>query len=258
MKVTIITVCFNSVDTIEETIVSVLSQNYHNLEYIIIDGGSTDGTLALINKFSNKINHILSEPDNGVYDAMNKGISLASGEVIALLNSDDIYKHNNVVSRLIDLMCIKQVDIVFSDLVVVDRTRSNRILRYYDSGSFSPKKMRYGLMPAHPTFFAKKDVYDVVGEYRTDYKIAADFEIMVRIFCCNQFTYAHCPEPLVEMKNGGISSSGFSSILRLNLEIIDACKTNGIYTNFLFLLFKIPKKIIEILVLCKRDESKYN
>ena len=253
MKVSIITVCFNSVDTIEETIVSVLSQNYHNLEYIIIDGGSNDGTLALIDKYIDQIDTILSEPDNGVYDAMNKGLRLASGEVIAMLNSDDIYKSNDVVSRLVDLMCSRQVDIVFSDLIVVDRLRANRILRYYDSGTFSPNKMKFGLMPAHPTFFAKRFVYNAVGEYRTDYKIAADFEIMVRIFCCHKFNYAHLPEALVEMKNGGISSSGFSSILRLNLEIIEACKTNGIYTNFLFLLVKIPKKIIEFLVLCNRS-----
>jgi glycosyltransferase involved in cell wall biosynthesis len=253
LKVTIITVCFNSVKTVEETIISVISQNYPNLEYIVIDGGSTDGTLDLINKYSDKISLIISEPDNGVYDAMNKGIRLASGDVIAMLNSDDIYRSDDVVSRLISLMCRKQVDIVYADLVVVDRLRCSRVLRYYDSGGFSPAKMKFGLMPAHPTFFAKKIVYNKVGEYRTDYKIAADFEIMVRIFCCNKFTYAHLPEALIEMKNGGISSSGFSSILRLNLEIIEACKINGIYTNFLFLLVKIPKKIIEILVLRNRS-----
>lgn len=252
MKVSIITVCFNSVDTIEETIISVLSQNYPNLEYIIIDGGSSDGTLDLIDKYSDRIDMILSEPDSGVYDAMNKGIRLASGEVIAMLNSDDIYMRDDAVSRSIDLMCSRQVDIVFSDLVVVDRLKGGRTLRYYDSGAFSPNKMKYGLMPAHPTFFVKKVVYNLVGEYRTDYKIAADFEIMVRIFCRNKFTYAHLPGALVEMKNGGISSSGFSSILRLNSEIIEACRSNGIYTNFLFLLVKIPKKITELLVLRNR------
>lgn len=245
-KVSIITVCFNSEKTIRDTIESVLSQDYSIIEYIIIDGGSTDQTMSIVKEYEGKVSIIVSEQDRGIYDAMNKGISLASGEIIGMLNSDDIYINQHAVSDLIKKMLSEGADSVFADLVIVEPDNLNKVLRYYDSSYFSPGKFRFGWMPAHPTFFVKKFLYDKVGQYSLEYRISADYEMLIRLLWVQRASYAYLNKPVVRMRYGGISTSGFSRNWLLNKEIIRACKENGLYTNLGFLALKIPRKIFEL------------
>ncbi len=244
MKVSIITVSYNSEKTIKDTIDSVLSQDYEDIEYIVIDGGSTDKTMEIVNQYKNRICKVVSESDNGIYDAMNKGIALANGEVIGFLNSDDMYSSKSSVSQLMSSIRLDGVDAVYADLVFVDAEDTNKIIRYYDSSYFSPKKFRFGWMPAHPTFFAKKAAYKLVGNYSLDYQIAADYEMLVRMLYVFRLSYAYIKKPLVKMRKGGVSSSSLYSNWVLNCEIVNACRTNGISTNLILVLLKIPQKLI--------------
>ena len=247
-KVSIITVCFNSAKTIRETIESVLSQDYPDIEYIIIDGGSSDETLAVVKEYADRIAVIVSERDRGIYDAMNKGVDLATGDIIGMLNSDDVYINEHAVSELMKTMQNAKSDSVFADLVIVDQLDLDRVLRYYDSSFFHPNKFRFGWMPAHPTFFVKKVIYDKVGPYSLDYKISADYEMLIRLLWVEKATYAYLPKPVVRMRYGGASTSGFSRNWLLNKEIVKACKANGIYTNLGILALKIPRKLIGLMV----------
>lgn len=243
MLVSIITVCFNSEKTIRDTIESVLSQDYSEIEYIIVDGGSTDGTMMIVREYENRIHKIISEPDRGIYDAMNKGISSANGELIGILNSDDVYMGANSVSKLTNKLLKSGTDSVYADLIVVERFNLNRVLRYYDSSFFSPKKFRYGWMPAHPTFFAKKSVYECAGKFSLDYKIASDYEMLIRILWVHKFTYVYLPEPVIRMRHGGASSAGISRNWILNKEIVMACRKHGIWTALPLLALKVPRKL---------------
>lgn len=251
-KVSIITVCFNSEKTIRDTIESVLSQDHPNIEYIVVDGGSSDRTISILREYEESIAIMISEPDKGIYDAMNKGINCASGDVIGMLNSDDVYINAHTVSELIGKMELEQTDSVFSDLVIVDPHDLFKVLRYYDSGSFSPWKFRFGWMPAHPTFFVKKTLYDAVGSYSLDYQISADYEMLIRILWVKKATYSYLPKPMVRMRHGGTSSSGFDRNWLLNKEIVRACRENGIWTNFFVVLLKFPQKLMEKLLARKR------
>lgn len=246
-KVSIITVCFNSARTIRNTIESVISQDYPNIEYIIIDGGSSDETVAIVKEYADRIAVIVSESDRGIYDAMNKGVALASGEIVGMLNSDDVYINEHVVSELMKTMQDAGADSVFADLVIVDPIDPGKVLRYYDSSYFTPSKFRFGWMPAHPTFFVKKSLYDKVGPYSLDYKISADYEMLIRLLWVEKATYAYLPKPVVRMRHGGASTSGLDRNWLLNKEIVKACKANGIYTNMAILALKIPRKLFSLL-----------
>ena len=243
MKVSIITVSYNSVRTIRATIESVLSQDYPNLEYVIVDGGSTDGTVAILREYADRITRWVSEKDEGMYDAMNKGIAMATGDVIGILNSDDTYMTNYVVSKMMQALTAAQADVVFADLILVDQHHPEKVLRYYDSSNFKPSKFRYGWMPAHPTVFIRKSIYDAVGPFATDYKIAADYEMLIRILFTQKASYAYLPKPIVRMRVGGASTANWQRNWVLNQEIVKACKDNGIYTNLAMLLLKIPAKL---------------
>jgi glycosyltransferase involved in cell wall biosynthesis len=247
-KVSIITVCFNSAKTIRDTIESVLSQDYPNIEYIVIDGGSNDQTLEIVKEYADRIAVIVSETDNGIYDAMNKGIALASGDVVGMLNSDDIYMNAHAVSELMKTMQDAHSDSVFADLVIVDPENLNKVLRYYDSSYFNPSKFRFGWMPAHPTFFVKRALYDKVGPYSLDYQISADYEMLIRLLWVQKASYAYLQKPVVRMRYGGASTSGLGRNWLLNKEIVKACTTNGIYTNIAILALKIPRKLFGLLV----------
>lgn len=243
MKVSIITVCYNSAKTLERTIQSVMGQDYPEIEYIVVDGASKDGTLEIIQKYQSTLSKWISEPDRGMYDAMNKGIAMASGDVIGILNSDDVYMNNHVVSDLISQMQKDHADVVFADLILVDENQPEKILRYYDSGQFHPDRFRFGWMPAHPTVFVKRAIYDAVGKFATDYQIAADYEMLIRILAVHKASYSYLPRPVVRMRTGGASTAGLSRNWILNTEIVRACKDNGIYSNMLMLLLKIPAKL---------------
>lgn len=244
MKISIITVVWNNKNTIRDAIDSVLNQTYKDIEYIIIDGASTDGTVKIVKSYEDKITKFISEPDKGLYDAMNKGISASSGEIVGILNSDDFYKDKFVVEKIVNEFNKTQCDSVYADLIYIKPDNIEKTVRYYDSSYFSPEKFAYGWMPAHPTFFVKKNIYEKYGVFKTDYKIAADYELLVRFLSKNKVTYSYIKEPIVKMRLGGASTSGIKSNYTLNKEIIRACKENDIYTNWIMILSKYPKKIL--------------
>lgn len=244
LKISIITVVYNSVNTIKDAIESVLFQTYPMIEYIIVDGASTDGTVKVIRSYMNNITHFISEKDHGIYDAMNKGIKLATGDVIGILNSDDFYLSNNVIEKVIEVFESKHVDSMFADLVYVKPDKLHRVVRYYDSSHFNPKRFAYGWMPAHPTFFVKKEVYEKYGYFKTDYKIAADYELLVRFLGKYKISYFYLQIPLVKMRLGGVSTSTLKNNFILNQEILRACSENEIYSNWLMVLSKYPKKLL--------------
>ena len=247
MKISIITTVYNGASTIEDTILSVASQSYPDTEHIIIDGSSTDGTLSLIKKHEGKIEKFLSEPDNGIYDAMNKGISLASGDIVGILNSDDVYYDNFCLSVVISEFQEKGVDSVFGDLVYVHQDNLQKVVRYYSSANFSPHKFAFGWMPAHPTFFVYRKFYEKYGKFKTNYIIAADYELLVRFLERHKITYSYIPKVLVRMRTGGISTKSLFNNWILNKEIVRACDENGIKTNIIKVLSKYPTKILQLI-----------
>lgn len=248
MKVSIITVCFNSAATIRDTIESVLAQDYADIEYIIVDGASRDNTLDIVNEYRGRIAKVVSEPDKGIYDAMNKGIKMATGDVVGILNSDDFYEQTDVVSKIAAAFeANRQTKIVFGDLVFVKPDKLEKITRFYSLPNYAPWKLRFGWMPPHPATFIKKEIYDRFGLYKTDFKIAADYELFVRMLLLNRVSFSHINKVLIRMRSGGASTSGLRSSLTLNSEIVRACKSNGVYTNSLFLMLKIPFKLLELL-----------
>jgi len=246
MKVSIITVVYNNVEYIGNAIQSVLSQDYDNIEYIVIDGGSTDGTVDIVKEYQDKISVFISEPDEGIYDAMNKGIALATGNVIGILNSDDFYINELTIGKVVKEFKEKKVDSVYADLVYVEPKNLNKTVRYYDSGNFNPSKFSYGWMPAHPTFFVKRKAYEKYGVFRTDLKIAADFDILARFLYIHKISYSYTKEVLVKMRTGGVSTS-FNSIWINNIETLRVCRDNGIKTNIFKILSKYPAKILGLL-----------
>lgn len=244
--VTVITVAFNSVATIEDTIASVIEQSYSNIEYLIIDGGSTDGTLDIIKKYEGKIDYWVSEKDSGIYDAMNKGISLATGDYIGMLNSDDFFSDVSAMDKIVSGALSSNADAVFSCLDIVDPSNLDRILRKYRISRFSSFMLRIGVMPPHPTFYCRKSCYDMAGGYRTDFRIAADFEMLVRLFIKEKITWHFIDKVTVKMRSGGVSSSGIKSSWVVNREIIRACSVNGLYTNIFILALKAPVRLREL------------
>ena len=247
MKVSIITVVRNAVETIQDTISSVASQNYNNIEHIIIDGASTDGTLEVIRQHQDKLSCVLSEPDRGIYDAMNKGIKVAHGDFLGFLNSDDIYANDKVISKIVGIMKKQKVDAVYGDLVYVSPNNLQRVLRHYNSGWFNSNMIAKGYMPAHPTLFLSNRVYKQYGYYKIDYSIAADFEFVARVFGKGDISYYYLPEVMVKMRQGGVSTKNWKSNWILNKEILRACKENDIDTNILKVLSKYPRKILGLI-----------
>jgi len=247
LKVSLVTVSYQSEATIRGTIESVLAQDYPNIEYIIVDGASSDGTMDMVQEYRNEIEVVISEPDEGIYDAMNKGIRAATGDVVGMLNSDDFYADNSAVRHLIECMENAGADTVFADLVIVDASDTKRVIRYYDSSKFHPGRLRYGWMPAHPTFLVKRELYERYGGFSLDYKIAADFEIVVRLLYAAGASYAYLPVVAIKMRTGGASTRGLKSSWVLNKEIVRACKTNGLNTSLPRVLLKIPAKLMEYL-----------
>ena len=245
MKISIITVVWNNKETIQDAVNSVLNQTYKNIEYIIIDGASTDGTIEIIQSYGDKISKFISEPDGGLYDAMNKGIELSNGDIVGMLNSDDFYIDEFVIENVIKEFEAKDVDSVYADLVYVNPGNLDKVVRFYDSSYFSPGKFAYGWMPAHPTFFVKKEIYERYGVFRTDLKIGADFDILVRFLYIYNISFSYMREVLVKMRTGGVSTS-FNSIWINNIEQLRVCRDHNIDTNIFKILLKYPRKILGI------------
>jgi glycosyltransferase involved in cell wall biosynthesis len=247
MKISIITVAYNSCTTIADTIESILSQDYPNIEYIIIDGGSKDGTIEIIESYGKQISKFISESDRGMYDAMNKGIRLATGDIISILNSDDFYADTSVISNVVNTFIESGSDSIFGDLLYVNANDLTKVTRYYSSAHFHPKLFAYGWMPAHPTFFVKRWAYEHYGVFQTDYKIAADYELLTRFLARHQLSYTYLPAVMVRMRTGGASTTNLMSNWILNREIIRACSENGIKTNWVKVLSKYFKKVFQII-----------
>jgi len=245
IKVSIITVCFNSAGTIHDSINSVIQQSYPNIEYIIIDGASTDGTRDIINSFAPKITKYISEGDNGLYDALNKGIKLASGHVVGILNSDDFFYDCTVIENIVKAFTDNNIDVVIGDVQFVDPIKTSKVVRYYSSKRFTPEKFRFGIMPAHPGFYAKRELFEKFGYYKTDYKIAADFELLLRFLLIHRIRYKYLEMPFVSMRRGGVSNKSIGSNITLNKEIARACRENGISTNYFLIYLKYFTKIFQ-------------
>lgn len=246
MRVSVITVAYNSRDTIEDTILSVASQTYPDIEHIVVDGASIDGTTEIIRKYENTVDTIISEPDSGIYDAMNKGIRAATGEIVGMLNSDDVYYDEHSLAAIVDAFGENGVDAVFGDLVYVRPNDPNRVVRYYSSKDFSPHKFAYGWMPAHPTFYVRQKCYHTHGCYKTTYRIAADYELLVRYLAAFRISYRYIPKVLVKMRTGGASTRSLMSNWVLNREIVRACSENGIQTNMIKVLSKYLTKSLQL------------
>ena len=205
-KISIITVAFNSAKTIKGTIESIISQDYNNIEYLIIDGGSTDATMDIVKSYSEHVKYFVSEPDNGIYDAMNKGIKAATGDVIGILNSDDFYPNSFVLSNVAKLFQKYSCDAVYGDLVYVKANDINKIKRYWQAGEYSTSKIKNGWMLPHPTFFVKKKIYIRYGLYDTDLKSAADYEMILKLLYKHNISVHYVPMILVNMRMGGESN----------------------------------------------------
>jgi len=242
---TVITVVFNGAETIEHTIRSVIEQTYDNIEHIVIDGGSTDATQDILRRYENNIDYWLSEKDAGIYDAMNKGIALARGDYIGMLNSDDFFAKPSSLEIIAAHLKASNIDAVFSTLDIVNPGQLDSVLRKYRISSYSKFMLRIGVMPPHPTFYCRKAAYEKAGPYRTDYRIAADFEMLVRLLLKHHPTWEFIDETTVKMRAGGLSNSGIRSRWILNREIVRACAENGLYTNMFMLLLKLPIRLLE-------------
>jgi len=246
VKVSIITVCYNSEKTIEDTLKSVQSQTYPNIEYIVIDGLSTDNTNNIVAKYKSVVQKHVSEKDNGLYDAMNKGIQLATGDVVGILNSDDIFASSSSVEELMAGFISTDIDAVYSDLVYVSEQDLNKITRLYSSKVFKKSLIKLGIMLPHPTFYAKREAYEKLGVYKTDYRVAADFELIARFLANGIITY-RVPKITVKMREGGVSSSGLVWRVHQNFEIVRACRENGIKTSIFLVMLKLPYKLATLL-----------
>ncbi|MEY2954319.1 MAG: hypothetical protein RLZZ401_2406, partial [Pseudomonadota bacterium] len=211
------------------------------------DGGSTDGTVELIQQHGSRVTHQVSEPDRGIYDAMNKGIRAATGDVIGILNSDDHYAHPDVVATVALRMAFGHLDALLGDVAFFRAADPTRLVRRYRSAGFTPARLAWGWMPAHPGLFVRRAVFDGVGLYRTDYRIAGDYEWIARAFKPGALRYAHEDAVLVHMQTGGVSTRSWRNNLLLNQEVLRACRENGIHTNWLMLLSKYPRKLLEYL-----------
>lgn len=245
MKISIITVTYNSAATLEETIQSVVKQSYSDIEYIIVDGKSNDDTLKIIEKYKNHISKIISEKDHGLYDALNKGIAMASGDIIGILHSDDFYIHENVISHYADTFLKQKVDSVYADLFYVDKTNTTKIIRKWKSGNYSSGSFVNGWMPPHPTFFVKKEVYQKYGHFNLDFKSAADYELMLRFIQKQKITIAYLPEFTVKMRVGGKSNVTVQNRIAANLEDRKAWEINGLKPRFYTLYLKPLRKLLQ-------------
>lgn len=251
MKITVITATYNSGATLRDTLESVLRQSFRDFEHIIVDGGSKDNTLAIVREYEPRYGGRLrwvSEPDKGIYDAMNKGIRMATGDVVGILNSDDFYTSNDVLECVAKTMDAPDVDAVYGDIHFVRDGDLSRCVRYYTSRPFHRSWMRFGFMPAHPSFYCRKSIYEKYGAFDLSYKVAADFENLLRLIFVHRIRTRYLHKDFVTMRTGGASTSGLRSHEQIMHDHLRALKQNGIYSNLFFLSLRYPYKIGEILM----------
>jgi glycosyltransferase involved in cell wall biosynthesis len=254
MKVSIITTTYNSAATVRDTLESVKMQDYPDIEHIVVDGRSSDATVQIIGSFPH-VAQFVSEEDQGLYDAINKGIRMSTGDVVGILNSDDFFPAPDVISSIVREFETERVDAVYGDIAFVKPDDLHKIVRYYSSKKFYPKKFARGYMPAHPSFYAKKTCFEKLGYYQLDYKIAADFELLMRFFMDPNIKTHYFQKVIVYMRTGGVSNKNVLSRYILNKEIIKACKENGVDTNMLYVSLKYFNKVFEYILPAFRRRS---
>jgi glycosyltransferase involved in cell wall biosynthesis len=250
MKISIITVVYNGEATIAKAVESVIGQDHRDVEYIVIDGNSKDGTRDILKSYGTKISILVSEPDKGIYDAMNKGIALATGDVIGVLNADDFYTDHQVLSAVARAFERSGADSLIGDLIFVRPDNLDQIVRFYSSKDFSLRKFERGDMPPHPTFFAKRSVYERLGNFDTQYRITSDYDLMLRFLYVAKISWTYLPKVMVTMRTGGLTNQGLRSKIKLNREIRASMKAHGLkagvwrvyskYFTKVFQLFKRP------------------
>ena len=239
MKISIITVTFNSFPFINDCLNSVKAQKHDNIEHIIVDGASTDGTLPLLESKREQFAALISESDNGIYDAMNKGIKIATGDIVGFLNSDDFYAKNDILSSIAKLFNEDPLlEACYSDLVYVDPLNTSKIIRYWKSGSFYPGSFSRGWCPPHPTFFARRSVYMQYGNFDLNYKIASDAELMMRFLEVKKIKVKYVPRIWVKFRTGGVSNNTLKNILLQNYEVLKALKNNKLSFNYFYFFYK--------------------
>lgn len=247
MKISIITVCYNSEETITDTIASVASQQYSNREHIIVDGASRDGTMDIV-KHAPSVARFVSEPDSGIYDAMNKGLKLATGDVIGLLNADDFYANDTILSQVAEVFKDPDVHACYADLVYVDQCDTSRVIRYWKSRDFKPGLFKRGWMPAHPTFFVRKKIYDELGDFDLEFKLQADFELTMRFLEIYRIRSKYIPSVFIKMRIGGVSNSSLKNIIKGNIEAYRACKKNHLAITPLFSVLKVLSRLPQFIM----------
>jgi glycosyltransferase involved in cell wall biosynthesis len=245
-KVSIITICFNAENTISDTIQSVINQTYQNIEYIIVDGASKDQTLNIVNSFSSPMIKVISEPDKGLYDALNKGFKMATGDIIAALHADDLYASNHVIDDVVDLFLKHQTEAVSSSVYIFKHNDFKKPYRKYQADKFREWQLRMGIQPPHPGFFISKQALLKVGYFDIKYKISGDFDWLLRAIKVHRLRIFYSPYVSVWMRDGGISSSGWKSKVLMNQEDLDALKKNGFYSNLPYIYLKYLIKIFQM------------
>jgi glycosyltransferase involved in cell wall biosynthesis len=242
VKITIITICYNSAATLEKTILSVAGQSYKNIEYIVVDGNSNDGTLDIIKNNQDKITQWISEPDSGLYDAMNKGIAMATGDLIGILNSDDTFYNNKVIEEIVDFHAKNSIDASIGN--IMQHTTTGKIVRIYSSKYWNPEKLKIGFMPPHPSIFFKAALFYKYGNYDLGFKIGADYELITRFFLKHKIVWKYSRITTTAMLVGGLSSSGSASYKLITKEIQKALLMNEISFSPFKIQFRLFWKII--------------
>lgn len=260
MKISIITVTYNSASTLEDTLNSILGQTYEDYEICLVDGGSKDETLQIVKNFEAKFNgrlRYISEPDNGIYDAMNKGIKMASGDIVGILNSDDFFFDNDVLSRIYKAFVKYKVDCIFGNLVYVNSIRTDRIERVWKGSEYREGCFKYGWVPAHPTFYVKRSDYIKYGTYNLSYQVSADFELMLRYLAKNKVTSKYIDTFFVRMRSGGESNGSIKNVLLGNKNILRAFNENNIDYSILYPFYRLIPKVLQRLKIAFLPSHKF-
>lgn len=248
MKVSIITVVYNRASTIERAIRSVLNQSHNNIEYVIVDGDSNDGTMDVVYQYRNQISTVISEKDQGMYDALNKGIKAATGDIVGILHADDEFTNETIIQQIVEKFQSNPViDAIYGDVGFVQPGQEHKIIRYYSSAIFRTNLFKFGFMPAHPTFFCYRRFYEQFGYYRTDLEIAADFDLLLRFLRKHQLFTVYIPEMLVRMNMGGKSTNGISSTIKINKELKQILSEHKLPSSYLRLYSRYFIKVSEFL-----------
>lgn len=247
MKISIITIAYNSGHSIADAIQSVLSQTYPDIEYVIVDGKSKDNTVEVVKSFGNRISKFVSEPDKGIYDALNKGIRMATGDVIGFMHSDDLFAADDIIEKVATLFAKNNVDSIYGDLEYVYKNDTNKVLRYWKSGEFSIRKLKMGWMPPHPTFYVKKAVYDKYGLFNTNFRIAADYDTILRFLGKHRISTMYLPEVMVKMRVGGASNRSLKNIIKKTKEDMQAIQDNQ-FGSLFTLAFKNLRKLTQFVL----------